>query len=285
MTLLSTYFFVLIGILLQGFLLLTPNISWKKFLGVLALGLIAFLPSNRIDQGTYNLAGHLFVYGLVFILFYTAAFMDRILPKISEQVLLGYTAIYWFMRSDTLDLQKIFSNSFAFLLFLFPFFLSFATVFIAITKEKYKSLSLWLYIWYIFLISFFTARIINWQNLELVFRDQYLTSSGAAISLGMILLYFSAHLIYLFNLVPWPNRHKPYSQTLKEWQVYLKFLKNRFQDTQAHISLPLTILVTLSVLVFINTRYRIFSEQTLINVCIIILPLMADKLPKVRQRS
>ncbi len=82
---------------------------------------------------------------------------------------------------------------------------------------------------------------------------------------GAALLYLLTHVMALFRMVPWPQKHTPYRRVIKEWKEYLQMIAGKFGDEQLHPMMAVIIIAGIAVVLLANASLHFAEDLTLIN--------------------
>lgn len=268
-----------LGVFIESYLLLRRKVTLKKVSFVFLISFGAFFPGK--NEVGYDLYSHVFTYFLFFSLGFTCYFYKEILPVVSEQILLQYTLIFWyvyfiyFYKLPTIGaVLGIVGLS------------SLVLMIVTIIKSKrlanfYKFL---LYVWYLFMVVILSLCQFSFGNLKFFF-DRKEVPSGSLLETfltGMAFVYLVGFISYIILLIPIPGKHQSFKERIKELRKYVGLLITKYSDYQMTVKTVFTMFLIQGGSLVLNFHFQIVPHFLLVNFWIVVIPLVLSFYYKVK---
>ena len=272
MTLTSAVLLIGLGIYVQAFMILRDTTK-ERFLAILYATLvgyffagIAFLNELGSSDPIMNQPTFWGVTFITFIFFFSFVNREKILSYISEQTILIYTIVFWYayitIVYPTLDHPYIG-------LFVFSIPTLFTLAQLVINKKLSYMLQGVSYLWFLFIIVFLSG---------IYFIEAFLKPYGnlvdipafQLITFGMISMYLTSQLVYIYDVLPVPEKHTPYKLTLHNAKQKLIGFNKFFLDHQLSPLHSILLTVILGGFFIINYFFNILDVYFAITIAILI---------------
>jgi hypothetical protein len=264
------------GIFAQAIFLLTGRFESKDFLklgGCCLSALAALIPGKH--ETHYNLNFHLFLIACVFAVGYAWCFKKRILERINKEILMVWTLVGLYIALRT---PLVASHPPVFLVLLMLGLLPVINAFAGFDARY--GWKVYFYIWFLCVLVGIAASKFAFSTVANVFAFSHGTEEINALQMfviGMSFLYLAVNLWYVIELIPLPGKHQSFGERLEEVEEAMEILAEDYDDEQVGWwKTGLLLSVTVSLLAA-NYFVNFVSDETLIPVLIIILPV-ADKI-------
>jgi len=257
------------GLYAQGYLMMKGRSRIMTFAGIVALSLLASFFGTILDKGSYGAAGYSFV---VFTLFFWSAFRDEVLPVISEQTVLFYTLLFWYVFLERFYAEWPITAAAA----LIP-----TTATLAASYSKAKT-SQWakllLYTWFLVIIVFLIYfQITQGAAVFLLMAQSLPPDPLSAFMTGMVSLYFSFYLLTVYMLIPIPGKRQRFADRLEECKKLARSLIGHYSDTQIEAAHATMMILALGAFFAVNHYTGFMPDYLLINLAVILYPLIQSK--------
>jgi hypothetical protein len=263
------------GILAQAVFLLIGRFEPKDFtkLGGCCLGsLLGLIPGKH--ETHYNLNLHLFFIACVFSVVYALCFKKKILERINKEILIVWTLIGLYIAFRT-PLVMSYPPVFLPLLVLglLPVINAFAGF------DARYGWKVYFYIWFLCVLVGIAASKFAFSTVANVFEFSHATETVTALQMfviGMSFLYLTVNLWYVVELIPLPGKHQSFSDRLAEVEKDLEILAEDYDDGQVRWWKTVLLLAVAVTVLTANYFVNYVSDETLIPLLIVLLPV-ADK--------
>ncbi len=264
------------GILAQAICLLTGQFEPKDFLklgGCCLASLVGLLPGKHETHYHFNL--HLFFLACIFAAGYSGCFKKKILERINKEILMVWTLVGLYIALRT---PLVASHPPVFLLLLMLGLLPVLNAFAGFDARY--GWKVYFYIWFLCVLVGIAASKFAFSTVANVFAFRHGAEAITALQMfviGMSFLYLAVNLWYVLELIPLPGKHQSFRERFEEVEVDMEILAEDYDDEQVGWwKTGLLLAVTVSLLAT-NYFVNFISDETLIPILIIILPV-ADKI-------
>lgn len=264
------------GMLGQAVFLLLGQFDAKdylKLLGCCVASPFGLIPGRH--ETHYSLPLHLFLVACVFTIGYAICFKKKILERINKEILMVWTLVGLYIALQT-PLVTAYPPVMIVLLALslIPVVNAFAGF---DTSYGWK---VYFYVWFLCVLVGIAASKFAFSTMANVFGFSHATGEISALEMvliGMSFLYLAVNFYYVIELIPLPGKHQSFSDRLTEVEEAMEILADDYDAKQFRWWKTVLLLVVSASLLTVNHFRQFVSDETLIPLLIVALPVM-DKI-------
>jgi hypothetical protein len=268
------------GILAQAIFLISGRFEGKDVLKLsgccAASGLLGLIPGKH--ETHYDLKAHLFYIACLFVFGYAVCFKEKVLERIDKEILMVWTLVGLFIAAQT---PLVTSHPpvliFFVVLSLVPVVNAFAGF------DQSYGWKVYFYIWFLIVLVGIAASKFAFSTVANVFGFGHHAEelhSFEVFIIGMSFLYLAVNLWFVIELIPLPGKHQSFSERLEQVREDMDILAGDYDARQVRRWKAVLLLTVSSSLLAINYFRHFVSNETLIPILIVALPLVERfKLP------
>lgn len=216
----------------------------------------------------YWLVSSVIVYGLWF--------KSEVLPNITEQTVLSYTILFWYVMLAYIHPTSGFWRYLS-LLALIPSAASVVNAFVWRTLRP--GFKLFFYVWFIIVVVVLTYSQFSFGHLSVVWKGVVPEASTPAdlFFTGMVCIYLGINIFYLWELIPFPGKYQKMEDKIRQCKEHAKIMVSKYLDIQlTHTRAILLLLVEAGGLT-LNFHLKLVSDYLLINILLLFMPQILER--------
>jgi hypothetical protein len=263
-----------LGVVSQAYLLVRHQISFKSFLKrVLGCFLLSFFICLRVflEIEVKQIYISVFTFFLIFSILFGVFSKNEILPEISEQTLLSFTLVFWYIFFT--HFHRI---NYLFWLALLP---SLGVLIISFVSAKLGFVwKLFFYTWFLLMIVFSNIFYFSFGNLSFFFNPEKIKKLSPidVFLTGMVFLYLVSHVWYILELVPYRHRRSR-KEMIAEWKEHAQLLIGKYSDFQLLPIHSFFIILFGGGILLLNYFLKILPDDLIISLSILIIPQLISE--------
>jgi hypothetical protein len=261
------------GIVAQAVFLLLDRFEARdvlKLLGCCAAAPLGLIPGKH--ETHYHLPFHLLMVACVFSVVYAVCFKKKILEHINKEILMVWTLVglYIALRTPFVTAHP--------LVLILLLVLSVLPIVNAFTEmDASHAGRVYFYVWFLCVLVGIAASKFAFSTAANVFGFSHGTEEINSLEMfiiGMSFLYLVVNLWYVIELIPLPGKHQSFSDRLAEVREAMEILADDYDAKQVRWWKTVLLLVVSGSLLAVNHFQQFVSDETLIPLLIIALPVM-----------
>lgn len=264
------------GILAQAVFLLVGRFERSdltRLLGCCAGSFLGLIPGKH--EHPYSLSLHLLIVPSVFCIGYALFFKEKVLERINKEILMVWTMVGLYIALQT---PLITAHPPVLIVLSALCAVPIANAFAGFDRSY--GWKVYFYIWFLCVLVGIAASKFAFSTLATIFGFRHgneALNSLTTFFVGMSFLYLAVNLWYVVELIPIPGKHQSFSERLEQIEEDMEILASDYDDGQVRWWKTVLLLVISGLLLTINYFQHFVSDETLVPLLIVFLPV-ADKI-------
>jgi hypothetical protein len=243
-------------------------------------GLLGLLPGKH--ERDYQLHFHVCYCFVVYAIVIFAQFKKEVMARVGESNLLVNSLTLWYLCAVFLSPGSAQTT-----------FLSLAalptlgTLVVAFTIRDWSfPVRLSCYVWFLILTAAISCFQFRFGDMSFLFTDKYAAPDPLNLYLtGMAFTYLAASLFYIYILIPIAGKHQTHEQRMVEWRADAHLMASCFADYRMTATEALLIIALQGGLYALNYWRGWIPPGAMMNVSMIVLPLLFQRMFQFRRRQ